>query len=183
MIASLFYTPAGGGAVPHFDKNENFTIQLTGTKRWQVGEAPMVPFTPDSYTLGSPAITPALAPLLAQAQRPPEQMVALKPGTLFYVPRGTVHHTRAGEPSWSLNLSYTPTMWLDLLRVGLQERLGASPRWRAIVTGAGKDGVGGDPAALQGNHLPELLAQLRDMLDDPAEAEALTRDFFNRVDG
>jgi hypothetical protein len=143
----------------------------------------MVPFTPDSYTLGSPAITPALAPLLASAQRPPEQMVELKPGTLFYVPRGTVHHTSAGEPSWSLNLSYTPTMWLDLLRVGLQERLGASPRWRAIVTGAGKDGAGGDPAARHAHTLPELLAELRDMLGDPAEAEALTRAFFNRVDG
>jgi len=178
VIASLFYTPAGGGAVPHFDKNENFTIQLTGTKRWQVGMAPMVPYAPDSYTLGSPAITPALAPLLAQAQRPPEDMVELKPGTLFYVPRGTVHHTSAGEPSWSLNLSYTPTMWLDLLRVGLQERLGASPRWRAIVTGAG-----GDPAARHANYLPELLSELRLMLDDPAEADALTRAFFNRVDG
>jgi len=183
VIASLFYTPAGGGAVPHFDKNENFTIQLTGAKRWQVGEAPMVPAAPDSYTLGSPAITPALAPLLAKAQRPPEQTVELKPGTLFYVPRGTVHHTSAGEPSWSLNLSYTPTMWLDLLRVGLQERLTASPRWRAIVTGAGKDGAGGDPAARNANYLPELLAELRGMLDDPKEAEALTRAFFERLDG
>ena len=68
--------------MPHFDKNENFTIQLTGAKRWQVGETPMVPVTPDSYTLGSTAITPALAPLLAEAQRPPERTVDLKPGTL-----------------------------------------------------------------------------------------------------
>jgi len=30
VIASLFLTPATGGASPHFDKNENFTIQLTG---------------------------------------------------------------------------------------------------------------------------------------------------------
>jgi ribosomal protein L16 Arg81 hydroxylase len=175
VIASLFYTPAGGGAVPHFDKNENFTIQLTGAKRWQVGEAPMVPMTPDSYTLGG-AVTPALAPLLEQAQRPPEQVVNLAPGTLFYVPRGTVHHTGAGEPSWSLNLSYSPTMWLDLMQAGLQERLAKSPRWRGIVTG-----IGGDPAAQAANKLPELLAELRDMLDDPQTAAQLARDFFNRV--
>jgi ribosomal protein L16 Arg81 hydroxylase len=141
VLASLFFTPAGGGAVPHFDKNENFTIQLTGAKRWQVGETPMVPATPDSYTLGSSAIMPALAPLLAAAQRPPERTVDLKPGTLLYVPRGTVHHTGAGEPSWSLNLSYCPSTWLDLLRVGLQEQLATSPGWRGTVTGAG-----GDPA-------------------------------------
>ena len=124
VLASLFFTPAGGGAVPHFDKNENFTIQLTGAKRWQVGETPMVPRAPDSYTLGSSVIMPALAPLLAEAQRPPERTVDLKPGTLLYVPRGTVHHTGAGEPSWSLNLSYCPAMWLDLLQVGLQAAAG-----------------------------------------------------------
>jgi len=177
VIASLFFTPAGGGAVPHFDKNENFTIQLTGAKRWQVGEAPMVPAAPDSYTLGSTAITPALAPLLAGAGRPPERTVDLAPGTLLYVPRGTVHHTGAGEPSWSLNLSYCPSTWLDLLRAGLTQRLAASPRWRGIVTG-----VGGDPAAQGANRLPELLAELRALLDDPKEAEALTRAFFDRPD-
>lgn len=177
VIASLFFTPAGGGAVPHFDKNENFTIQLTGAKRWQVGENPMVPAAPDGYTLGSSVITPALAPLLAEARRPPEQVVDLTPGTLLYVPRGTVHHTGAGEPSWSLNLSYSPSMWLDLLRVGLKERLAASPRWRGMVTGAG-----GDPAARDANRLPELLAELRALLDDPDQAEAFTRAFLARPD-
>jgi ribosomal protein L16 Arg81 hydroxylase len=178
VLASLFFTPAGGGAVPHFDKNENFTVQLTGAKRWQVGETPMVPATPESYTLGSTVILPALAPLLAAAQRPPERAVDLEPGTLLYVPRGTVHHTGAGEPSWSLNLSYSPSMWLDLLWVGLRERLIASPRWRGIVTGAG-----GDPAARDANRLPELLAELREALDDPGAAEALTRAFLDRPEG
>jgi len=182
VLASLFYTPAGGGAVPHFDKNENFTIQLTGAKRWQVGETPMVSVTPDSYTLGSTAITPALAPLLEKAQRPPERTVDLKPGSLLYVPRGTVHHTGAGEPSWSLNLSYSPSMWLDLLWVGLHERLLASPEWRGIVTGA-LTGASGDPAAQAANRLPDLLAELRAVLDEPGAAEKLTRSFLNRMDG
>ena len=177
VIASLFFTPAGGGAVPHFDKNENFTIQLTGAKRWQVGESPMVVCAPDGYTLGSSTITPALAPLLAKAQRPAERTVDVVPGTLLYVPRGTVHHTGAGEPSWSLNLSYCPATWLDLLQVGLQARLAASPRWRGIVTGAG-----GDAAAQNANQLPGLLAELRALLDDPQEAEALTRAFLDRPD-
>lgn len=178
VIASLFFTPAGGGATPHFDKNENFTIQLTGAKRWQVGEAPMVQNPLDSYTLGSSAVTPALAPLLAGAARPPEQSVALTPGTLLYVPRGVVHHTGAGEPSWSLNLSYSPSSWLDLLRVGLMQQLAASPRWRGTVTG-----LGGDAAARAANDLPALLKDLRDLLDDPAQAEALARSFLDRPEG
>jgi len=178
VIASLFMTPSGGGAAPHFDKNENFTIQLTGAKRWQVGETAMVPNPPDSYTLGSTAITPALAPLLAGAQRPPERTVDLTPGTLLYVPRGTVHHTGAGEPSWSLNLSYSPSSWQDLLLAGLGQKLALSPRWRGVVTG-----VGGDAAARTANDLPELLAELRSVLDDPAEAEALARAFLEPPKG
>ena len=178
VLASLFFTPAGGGAVPHFDKNENFTIQLTGAKRWQIGEIPMVAYAPDSYTLGSTTITPALAPLLAEARRPPERTVDVAPGTLLYVPRGTVHHTGAGEPSWSLNLSYSPATWLDLLQVGLRQRLAASPRWRGIVTG-----VAGDAAARDANRLPELLAELRALLDDPREAEALARSYLDRPNG
>jgi ribosomal protein L16 Arg81 hydroxylase len=117
--------------------------------------------------------------LLAKAQRPPERTVDLEPGTLLYVPRGTVHHTGAGEPSWSLNLSYSPAMWLDLLRVGLKERLASheagAPHWRGTVTG-----VGGDPAARVANRLPELVAELRALLDDPAEVEALARAFLER---
>jgi ribosomal protein L16 Arg81 hydroxylase len=178
VIASLFFTPAGGGAVPHFDKNENFTFQLTGAKRWQIGETPMVAYAPDSYTLGSTTITPALAPLLAEARRPPERTVDVAPGTLLYVPRGTVHHTGAGEPSWSLNLSYSPATWLDLLQVGLRQRLAASPRWRGIVTG-----VAGDAAARDANRLPELLAELRALLDDPREAEAIARSYLDRPNG
>jgi hypothetical protein len=69
-------------------------------------------------------------------------------------------------------------MWLDLLWVGLQERLIASPGWRGMVTGAG-----GDPAAQAANRLPELLAELREALGDPGAAEALTRSFLDRMDG
>ena len=62
--------------------------------------------------------------------------------------------------------------------MGLRQRLAASPRWRGIVTG-----VGGDPAAQDTNRLPELLAELRALLDDPAEAEALARSFLDRPNG
>jgi hypothetical protein len=44
-------------------------------------------------------------------------------------------------------------------------------------------GVGGDPAAQKANCLPQLIAELRALLDDPAEVEALTRAFFDRPDG
>jgi ribosomal protein L16 Arg81 hydroxylase len=172
VIASLFLTPTSGGAVPHFDKNENFTIQLTGAKQWQVGTRPHLSAPPDGYILGQ-AVPPSLASLPMQDQ--PSQTVRLRPGSLLYIPRGCVHATSGGEASWSLNLSYSPSMWLDLLLLGLQHRLMPSQVWRRSVTGIGP---GCDPSALQANILPELTEELRRLLADPAELERLSRTFL-----
>ena len=61
--------------------------------------------------------------------------VDLRPASLLYVPRGTQHRTETGEESWSLNLSYYRTMWLDILQDGLKRRLAGSAQWRGTVTG------------------------------------------------
>jgi ribosomal protein L16 Arg81 hydroxylase len=179
VIASLFLTPATGGASPHFDKNENFTIQLTGAKRWIVAQAPTVTAPPDGYMLGQ-TIPPSLGNLLGEAKEQLNQTVDMRPGTLLYVPRGTIHRTEAGEESWSLNLSYSPSMWLDLVRVGLQRYLAASARWRGTVTGVGETC---DPAAREANRLPELIAELRETLADPDELNRLCRAFLDYPDG
>jgi len=179
VIASLFLTPATGGASPHFDKNENFTIQLTGAKRWIVGESPTVASPPDGTMLGQ-TVPPSLKNLLGEAIEQPNLTVDMRPGTLLYVPRGTVHRTEAGEVSWSLNLSYSPSMWLDLVRIGLQRRLAASARWRGTVTGVGETC---DPAAREANRLAELIAELREILADPDELDRLCRAFLEYPDG
>lgn len=162
VIASLFLTPASGGASSHFDANENFTVQLTGAKHWTVGRGPALAAPPQGHVMGQ-APAAALAGLGAIAPGPTRDF-DLAPGTLLYVPRGVLHQTGAGELSWSLNLSYGGTMWLDLLGVGLRQRLMQSEEWRGSVSG------GALPAA--------LLADLRARLDDPAEIEQIARAFF-----
>ena len=179
VIASLFLTPATGGASPHFDKNENFTVQLTGAKRWIVGEAPTIAAPPDGTMLGQ-TVPPSLKGLVAGAKEQPNRTIEMRPGTLLYVPRGAVHRTEAGDVSWSLNLSYSPSMWLDLVRIGLQRRLGASARWRGTVTGVGKTC---DPAARSANILPELCTELRAVLADPEALDKFCQDFFDNPDG
>jgi len=178
IIASLFLTPASGGASPHFDKNENFTIQLTGAKRWIVGDTPMVPASPAGYVLGQ-QVPPALAGLLDETREETSHAVEMRPGSLLYVPRGTVHRTEAGQPSWSLNLSYSSKTWLDLIGVGLRRRLEGSARWRSSVTGAGPSC---DPATQKANLLPELVAELRELLSDPAEIDQIARGFLENPD-
>ena len=124
VLASLFFTPAGGGAVPHFDKNENFTIQLTGAKRWQVGETPMVPAAPDSYTLGSSAIMPALAPFWQRRSGRRSGRSILNPARCFMC-RAARCITPGRENRAGRSICPTsPAMWLDLLQVGLQAAAG-----------------------------------------------------------
>jgi ribosomal protein L16 Arg81 hydroxylase len=179
IIASIFLTPPHGGASAHFDRNENFTVQLTGKKQWTVSSIPMVAAPPDGYVLGEP-IPPSLKTLLDPGMELPDSVIEVQTGTMLYVPRGTVHHTSAGETSWSLNLSYTPSMWIDLIRVGLQRRFISSPRWRSTISGV-TDTC--DVAARQSNLLHELIAEMREVLNDPEEVRQLCDAFFNQPNG
>jgi ribosomal protein L16 Arg81 hydroxylase len=108
-------------------------------------------------------------------EAPPEETFKVKAGRLLYVPRGTVHRTDAKEESWSLNICYSGTSWADLLQDGLKAKLMASPRWRATVTGAA---AGCDPNARNANILPELIGELRQMLDNPQALEEFSRTFL-----
>jgi ribosomal protein L16 Arg81 hydroxylase len=174
LRASLFLTPGSIGASPHFDSNENFTIQLTGSKRWYVESSPLAIMPPVGHVIGHrPA--PSVENLIVRGHRPSERCFDLKPGTFLYVPRGTVHRTSAGSPSWSLNICYSGTTWLDLLQESLQQRLVASERWRSMVTGASK---ACEPEAVSGNIFPELIDELRHLLDDPKEVENLCGAFL-----
>jgi hypothetical protein len=139
----------------------------------------MVESAPDGYVVGHKA-PKQLAGLLDETRKIPEIVAELRPGTLLYVPRGAVHRTRGDEMSWSLNLSYERTMWLDLIREGLLRRLSGSARWRGSVVGVGEDC---DPSTRQVNILPELAAELRDLLADPVEIERLCRAFFEAPNG
>ncbi|HWY63315.1 MAG TPA: cupin domain-containing protein [Rhizomicrobium sp.] len=175
IIASIFLTPASGGASVHFDMHENFTVQLTGAKRWHVGAAPCVAAPTEGYILGQRLPLSMAGAGTIKEDTP--NTVDLRPGSLLYVPRGTQHRTEAGEQSWSVNLSYYRTMWLDILEDGLKRRLAGSAKWRGTVTGLGNQCP---PAAQIQNILPGLMTELREILADPRELENFCRDFLDR---
>lgn len=177
MLASFFLTPGGGGASQHFDAHENFTVQLTGAKRWTLGETPLVAAPPEGHVLGS-HVPASLVDILDERNETPRKSVDLKPGTLLYIPRGTLHETEAGEMSWSLNLSYGCTMWIDLVCTGLRRHLIKSERWRGTVTGL----KNADPASQTADMMPQLINELRMMLADPKEIDLLCLEFFRSYD-
>ena len=179
VIASIFLTPGSGGASPHFDMHENFTVQLTGAKRWRVGDAPVVSGPMEGHILGR-QVPASLAGIIGAVKEDVPHIADLRPGSLLYIPRGVVHRTEAGKESWSLNLSYCRTMWLELVQGILRRHLTKSAKWRGSLTGVGRHS---DPGALSQNLLPELVAELRDILSDPEEMDRLCQEFLEKPDG
>jgi ribosomal protein L16 Arg81 hydroxylase len=161
IVASLFLTPPASGAALHFDKNENFTIQLTGAKRWDIGKEPSLESAPQGHIWGRP-LSGDLSALRSDVIQRPRHWVELNRGSLLYIPRGVVHGTEADEASWSLNISYTGFMWLDLVCDGLRRSLLKSPEWRQSVLGIRSSC---DAEAQLRNRLPDLLASLREALE------------------
>lgn len=178
VIASIFLTPAGSGAAPHFDKNENFTIQLTGSKSWTVGNGPEIPNPHKSHVFGQP-LPATLQRLGMDLQRTaPATSHALIPGTMLYVPRGVTHSTLAEESSWSLNISYTGLAWVDLLTTGLREHLLTRPDWRRSAVGITP---GASQTARDQNIIPVLIEELAEMLARPDISEILCEHVLGRA--
>ena len=85
---SIFATRRDNRTLAHVDQNENFTVQLTGHKRWGFIE---------SSQLDSRAAEPA-----------PMQRAELTPGAVLYMPGPWLHETEDLADSISLNLSLSP---------------------------------------------------------------------------
>jgi 50S ribosomal protein L16 3-hydroxylase len=129
----VYATPAGTGTAPHFDQNVNFVLQLHGTKTWWLAPNTHVVRPMTRHTIGQ-LVDPELQ---SYARLPmPEALPAdrtelvLEPGSLLYVPRGTWHSTHAAGDAMSLNFTFSPPTWIDLLTTALRSRLALSSRWR-----------------------------------------------------
>lgn len=88
--AHAFRTPPGAPGIPiHADGEDNFLLQITGQKRWQIWSRPLA--TKIHYSraeLGNPEVE-----------------LVLEPGDVLYIPLGWPHHGRAG-PTGSFHITY-----------------------------------------------------------------------------
>lgn len=137
-----YATPDGKGTAAHFDQNINFVLQIHGTKVWKLAPNFHVANPTVRHTLGLPmdkelaAYTEPL-PIVPQEVMPSGETieVALKPGSLLFVPRGYWHSTSAEGEALALNFTYNQPSWADLLTVALRSRLNLSPEWRELADG------------------------------------------------
>jgi hypothetical protein len=156
----IFAVKSGGGTRPHFDRNQGFTLQVKGHKRWVVAPNGFIEHPTANWAIGLPPpgfVDPRRAPTKMPAD---SEVYTLRPGSILYTPRGFLHHVKAvdeGE-SLSLNFSFEDVPWMNLMMAFLQNLLLADPQMREGLTGVMGEGWGLDAFA---KALPTKLERLR----------------------
>lgn len=174
-FCSIFISKTSGGLRPHYDQNENFTIQLAGQKTWTFWPNTQVDNPIHAYrhgeALGNSESAMYLDPSLQRADLGAGVDVDMSAGAVLYHPPGSWHATKAGAESISLNVCIQPASYYDLLIGAAAARLAAStpvrlhlPPARADQDGARfRDGLEHAIAGAQAS-----FAEI-----DPADAAAL----------
>jgi hypothetical protein len=161
----------------HFDFQENFTVQLSGTKRWTMQKGtvkhPVRGCTPHYASPGT--VEPQLkAARLADPNFEfghPEtgvnavgevESVLLKPGDTFYFPAGMWHKVEVIEPGVSINISLMATNYATITCQALQHLLLKQDQWRESVVRNPETGVV--------DHLKALLKELPKVIQDFEES-------------
>lgn len=143
---TVWASPEADGAAMHFDGEDVISVQLAGTKLFEV--APMkeyaFPYGPQ-YGPGGSAYN-EMYPQLERGFPDPEnaewQGVEMKPGSVLFVPRGTWHRTRAERDSFAISIGIRPPCPVDLVLDQLKFLLLQDPEWRRPLYGVRGDAQG-----------------------------------------
>jgi len=157
----------------HYDFQENFTLQISGTKRWTMQKGtvkhPVRGCTPHYASPGT--VEPQLK--AARLANPnfefghpetdvnavgPVESVLLQPGDVFYFPAGMWHKIEVVEPGISINVSLMATNYATVTCQAIQHLLLQRDEWREAVVRSPDKGVV--------DHLKQLLTDLPDIIRD-----------------
>lgn len=162
----------------HYDFQENFTLQLSGSKRWTLQSStikyPLRGCTPHyaspdtvesqlkaahlshpSFQFGTPDSTNSVGPT---------ETVTLTPGDMLYFPAGMWHRVETVEPGVSINISLMATNYAAVTAQAIQQLLLRDNAWRETIV-SGPTSTGGTALV----HLEMLLKGL------PAKLEAFAQ--------
>ena len=134
IYASFFASKSESITEWHFDPNENFTIQLSGVKKWLI--APNSEEINPTYRYTSSQETDCSERI---GLKKDVETVMLYPGDVLYLPRGYWHRVEAIDESLSLTLSLRPQTWSQIVLSLLEIKLNSDPYWRHNVWCLSKD--------------------------------------------
>jgi hypothetical protein len=170
---TVWASPKGDGAPTHFDSDDDFSIQLAGTKRFEV--APMKEY---AYPLGG-QFAPGAKPyedMYPQVERGfPEvgdsdfAAVDMNPGSVLFLPRGTWHRTQAEQDSFAISIGIRPPALVESFLEQLRCVLLQHPEWRRPMYG-----VRGDATQRR-----QALERARRVLDTiPLAVQSISTDYL-----
>ena len=165
LQANVYLTPPDEqGAKVHYDTHDVFVLQVSGSKRWTIYDAPLA--LPLSGQAFDPDVHRPAAPI---------HEFELGAGDVVYIPRGWLHEARAtSATSLHITAGVLRYTWTDLLlelvaRVALEE----SALRRALPVGFAREGF--DRTAAR-----ETLRGLLLQLNARADADAMLDHFIER---
>ena len=134
---TAWVAPPGEGTSLHLDAEDVISIQLSGTKIFEIAEPAALPF-PAGYQYCPDA--PAVADLYPQvpggfpdAKTAVFQSIDMQPGSILVLPRGHWHRTRCTEASLALSVILSPPTRMDWALSVLRQRLLSFPAWRQPI--------------------------------------------------
>lgn len=165
----VFASPHGDGLPFHYDTTEVISIQLRGTKRFDLAPVRELAYPWGTQYLPGSQPFEDLYPQLTNGF--PDhaglkiESVHMQPGSVLFMPRGTWHYTEAGEDSLSISIAVCAPSAVDVVFEPLRLRLLREPAWRRPLYGVWGKGTRQTQGVQQ---LQTLLNQLPDL------AQALT---------
>ncbi|MFM2088458.1 MAG: hypothetical protein RLZZ237_3327 [Pseudomonadota bacterium] len=168
-----FASPPGDGVSCHFDADDVISIQLQGRKVFHVAKVDGLPY-PSGQQFG-PGMLPgyALYPQAGAGFPSPDsatfESIAMEPGSVLFLPRGTWHRSVAEQDSFSVSIGIRPPTAMEQLLKRLHDLLLQQAEWRRPLYEANQP-AGRDTLA---THLDGLLAQLPKVLAQIQGADLL----------
>ncbi len=138
--AGVFASPTSGGISCHYDSVDVFSIQLRGTKKFDL--APVKELRHPwgfQYITGSRPIDdlyPQATEGFPDWENVEFQTVEMTPGTVLYMPRGTWHRTEAAGDSIAVSIGMEPPSAAECVLEQLRLLLLQDPAWRKPLYGA-----------------------------------------------
>jgi hypothetical protein len=178
--AGVFASPTRGGIACHFDAADVISIQLKGTKRFDLAPVTEIPYPwGDQYHPGNRPqndLYPQATSGFPEWRTAEFQSVDMQPGSVLYMPRGTWHRTEASEDSIALSIGISPPSAAECVLDQLRLVMLQDPEWRKPLYGAWSDDGMRESAMSRAasliSDMPRLAAALRpEMLALPSLPE------------
>ena len=167
--AGVFASPASGGISCHYDSVDVFSIQLRGTKKFD-----LAPVTGLRYPWGFQYITgnrpiddlyPQATEGFPDSENVEFQTVEMRPGSVLYMPRGHWHRTGAAGDSIAVSIGMEPPSAAECVLEQLRLLMLQDPAWRKPLYGAWGAGAMRDAAIERATKLMAEIPGLASALD------------------